>query len=80
MTFNLSPLSVRRKVCQHIEHSFWFCPSGHKIGIDLSETHDSLRVDDEGSWDGQLPFLAAIALEISLPRLRAIALTSEFAW
>src|ERR1700738_3322167 len=62
LTFNLFPLSVRRKFCQNIEHSFWVCTSGHKIGIDLSETHDSLRVDDEGSRDRQLPFVAAIAL------------------
>jgi hypothetical protein len=54
--------SVRRKFCQYIEHSFWVCTSGHKIGIDLSETHDSLRVDDEGSRDRQLPFVAASAL------------------
>jgi len=35
MTFNLFPLSVRRKFCQYIEYSFWVCTSGHKIGIDL---------------------------------------------
>jgi hypothetical protein len=62
MTFNLFPLSGRRKFCQYMEHSFWVCTSGHKIRIDLSETHDSLRVDDEGSRDRQLPFVAAIAL------------------
>jgi|GEM_PF-4347922 hypothetical protein len=62
MTFNFFSLSVRRKCCQYIEHSFRVCTSGHKIGIDLSETHDSIRVDDEGSRDRRLPFVAAIAL------------------
>src|ERR1700730_12950835 len=45
MTFNLFPLSVRRKFCQYIEHSFRDCTSGHKIGLDLSETHNCLRVE-----------------------------------
>src|ERR1700719_2884530 len=62
MTCNLFPLSVRRKLCQYIEYSFWVCTSGHKIGIDVSETHNSLPVDDEGSRDRQFPFVAAIAL------------------
>src|ERR1700676_5540446 len=74
MTFNLFPLSVRRKVCQYIEHSFWVCTSGHKIRIDLSETHDSLRVDDEGSRDRQLPFVAAIALRNIIAEIKGNSL------
>src|ERR1700722_4978502 len=74
MTFNLFPLSVRRKFCQYIEHSFWVCTSGHKIGIDLSETHDSLRVDDEGSRDRQLPFVAAIALRNIIAEIKGNSL------
>lgn len=46
----------------NVEYSFRVCTFDHKIGIDLSETHDSLRVDDEGPRDGQFPFIAAIAL------------------
>jgi hypothetical protein len=60
--FQLFPLSVWSEFCQHIEYSFRVCTFDHKIGIDRSETHDSLRVDDEGPRDGQFPFIAAIAL------------------
>src|ERR1700730_6458469 len=74
MTFNLFPLSVRRKVYQYIEHSFWVCTSGHKIGIDVSETHDPLRVDDEGSRDRQLPFVAAIALRNIIAEIKSNSL------
>ena len=72
MTFNLFPLSVRREFCQYVEHGFWVCTSGHKIGIDLSEAHDSLAVDDEGSR--QLPFVAAIALRNIITEIKGNSL------